>query len=186
MILTTVLRNVKPVAFPIENNEMDSQWRQLMQLGLLYRHEQDLENEILDIFQGQSPEFLIGYISGRDNPEPGYVVKRLKEIHMPANPLYIPMFVYAGKLPKSLNDVNTGSWGPSYFLNPKSVVPDLEIVCRWDIKNATKGRKPADWFTNLRGLSFEEKVAALLEAARITPKYAEARMYRQFCAEDFL
>lgn len=156
-----------------------------MKLGLLYRHKQDLEKEVLETLADQKPESLIGYISGRKNPEPSAVGKRLREIHMPVKPLYIPMFVYADNLPESL-DVNTAVWGEKYFLNPKSVVPDLELVCRSDIQNAALGKKPKDWFTDLRGFTYDEKVAALLEAARRSPRYAEARMYRPFSDGDFL
>jgi hypothetical protein len=157
-----------------------------VRLGLLFRYELDDEDDALFELSGEIPASLIGYISGKNNPEPSGVAKRLQEIHMPSAPLYIPMFVYVGSRPETLNDASTGVWGRGFNLNPESVVPDLELVCRWDIQDAALNGKPTDWFTDLRGLPFDEKVSALCEAAARSPSYAEARMFRPLCKRDFL
>jgi hypothetical protein len=157
-----------------------------MQIGLLFRYELDAEEDILYELSGQIPAAMIGYISGRTNPEPSGVAKRLREIDMPNARLYIPMFVYAGSRPEALSDTHTGVLGRVFALNAESVVPDLELVCRWDIQNAALKGKPADWFTDLRELSFDEKLKAMRDAATRSPSYAEARMFRPLREEDFL
>lgn len=157
-----------------------------MQIGLLFRYELDVEEDILYQLSGQIPRSIIGHISGRKNPEPSAVAKRLREIGMPNARLYIPMFVHAGSRPEALSDTHTGALGRVFALNAESVVPDLELVCRWDIQNAALSRKPADWFTDLRKLSFDEKLKAMRDAATCSPSYAEARMFRALREEDFL
>jgi hypothetical protein len=155
-------------------------------LGLIYRHKLDLlEQAEFDAF-GQVPASLIGRISGRNNPEPSAVANWLRKHGMPSQRLYIPMFVYAGVRSNTLRDETTGAWGQEFEIDPESVLPDLEIVCRWDIQNAALNKKPANWFTDLRKLSIEGKISALLEASRRSPSYAEARMYRPLRIEDFL
>ena len=157
-----------------------------MQIGLLFRCELNNDEDILYEINGKVPSSLIGYISGRTNPEPSGVAKRLREIDMPMSRLYLPMFVYTGSRPKSVKDTHTGVWGRYFDLNAENVVPDLELVCRWDIQNAALNSKPADWFTDLRTLSFDEKIEALRHAAAESPSYAEARMFRPLREEDFL
>jgi hypothetical protein len=96
------------------------------------------------------------------------------------------MFVYAGACLDTLRYETTGAWGQEFEIDPESVLPDLEIVCRSDIQNAALNKKPASWFTDLRKLSIEGKIPALLEASRKSPSYAEARMFRPLQIEDFL
>ena len=155
-------------------------------LGLLYRHHMDLPEEIDTENSGQIPSSLIGYISGRNNPEPGYVGNWLPKLRMPYRQLYIPMFVYVGTRPASLGDEKTGAFGREFDIDPESVLPNLEIVCREDIQNAAGNKKPREWFADLRKLSPPEKIAALVEASRKSPSYAETRMHRPFRREDFL
>jgi hypothetical protein len=155
-------------------------------LGLFYRHNLGSSEQIEFDTSGQIPASLIGYISGRDNPEPSAVSNWLRKHRMPSERLYIPMFIYAGTRSDTLRDENTGGWGQGFDINPESVLPDLEIVCRWDIQNTALNRKPANWFTDLRKLSVEEKIAALLAESRKSPSYAEVRMFRPLRIEDFL
>jgi hypothetical protein len=156
-----------------------------MQIGLLFRYEVDAEEDVFYELTGQIPASLIGHISGKTNPEPSGVEKRLREIDMPYAQLYVPMFIYAGSRPEALNDTHTGVWGRDFDLNPGSVVPDLQLVCRWDIQDAALKGEPADWFTDLRELSFDERLKAIRDAATRSPSYAEARMFRPLREEDF-
>jgi hypothetical protein len=157
-----------------------------MSIRLFYRHEISTEEQLQIGETSTVPEFLIGHISGETNPGPGYVASRLRAMRMPYERLYLPVFVFEGALPEALSDVHTGVWGPGFYLNPDTVIPDLEIVCRWDIQNAATNNKPRDWFKDLRGMTVADKTRCLREAARRTPSYAEARMFRVLRAEDFL
>lgn len=157
-----------------------------MSIRLFHRHEISTEEQLQIGEDGTVPESLIGHISGETNPEPGYVASRLSAMRMPYERLYLPVFVFEGALPEALSDLHTGAWGSGFYLNPDTVIPDLEIVCRWDIQNATANKKPRDWFKDLRGMTVADKTRCLAEAARRTPSYAEARMFRALRAEDFL
>lgn len=157
-----------------------------MSIRLFYRHELSTEEQLQIGETGTVPESLIGHISGETNPEPGYVANRLRAMRMPYERLYLPVFVFEGALPDSLSDVHTGVWGPGFYLDPNTVIPDLEIVCRWDIQNAAANNKPSGWFNDLRGMTVADKTRCLQEAARRTSSYAEARMFRALRAEDFL
>ncbi len=99
---------------------------------------------------GKIPNRLIGYASGRTNPEPGYVRDRLRRLRMPWSKEYVPMFVYQGSRPKELADVHTGAWEQDFPLNPSSVVPALSIICRIDIQTVAANKKPVSWFADLR------------------------------------
>ncbi len=124
-----------------------------MSIGLIFRFDLTIEEQIWVEESGRVPDVLEGYLSGRNNPELGFVSDNLQELKMPWSKEYVPMFVYADRKPEALADVRTGAWGHPFELNPASVLPDLSLVCRTDVQNAARDRKPADWFTDLRPLS---------------------------------
>jgi hypothetical protein len=158
-----------------------------MAIGLIFRFKLTAAEQIEFETSGKIPDVLIGYSSGRSNPEPGYVQDWLRHLKMPLSKEYVPMFVYNGTKPESLADVRTGVFGQEFEMDPASVLPDLSLVCRIDVQTAAANKKPASWFVDLSPpLPIEQKQIALVEAARSTPRYAEARMYRALRAEDFL
>jgi hypothetical protein len=166
-----------------QNSDMGSS----LKVGFIFRAKLTSEEQIDFSQSGRIPQRLCGYLSGRENPEPGPVGDWLRKIKMPASEEYVPMFVYAGIRPKALSDVHTGGWEQEFELNPVSVIPSLMVVCRTDIQNAAFQKKPATWFWDLSKMrTSNEKIQALLKAASQASPYAEARMHRPLKCDDFL